>query len=282
MPLEFGPPRRGDDQVREFIGGRLPLGAFTDDTEMALALAESLVAHGRLAPEDVAQRFVAWYQSGPADVGNQTSQALLAAAQGEPWDQAAPRSEYGAGNGSLMRCHPAALAYHEDLEACLQASRTQSIITHPHPECQAACAWANALIWHALRGADVETALGEAMGAVPDVPEALRQTIEAAPSRATEELENSGWVRHTVESAVWGLTTTDSFEDCVVAVANLGNDADTAAAVAGALAGAVYGQTGIPTRWRQAVWGYWPIRSESVWREKDLAKLADELLGVAP
>ncbi|MBU0495438.1 MAG: ADP-ribosylglycohydrolase family protein [Chloroflexi bacterium] len=79
-------------------------------------------------------------------------------------------------------------------------------------------------------------------------------------------MANSGWVRHTLESAAWGLLTTDSFEAAVVQVVNLGNDADTAGAVVGALAGAAYGLAGIPARWRDALRGEWPLRSGHVWR----------------
>ncbi|MBU1749334.1 MAG: ADP-ribosylglycohydrolase family protein [Chloroflexi bacterium] len=88
----------------------------------------------------------------------------------------------------------------------------------------------------------------------------------------------SGWVRHTLESAAWGLLTTDSFEEAVVQVVNLGNDADTAGAVVGALAGAAYGLAGIPARWREALRGEWPLRSGHIWRAGDLVTLADQLV----
>jgi ADP-ribosyl-[dinitrogen reductase] hydrolase len=90
-------------------------------------------------------------------------------------------------------------------------------------------------------------------------------------------LANSGWVRHTLESAVWGLLTTGTFEDAVVQVVNLGNDADTAGAVVGALAGAAYGLDAIPRRWRRALHGEWPLRSGKRWRERNLVELADRL-----
>jgi ADP-ribosyl-[dinitrogen reductase] hydrolase len=81
-----------------------------------------------------------------------------------------------------------------------------------------------------------------------------------------------------MESAFWGLLTTRSFEEAVVQVVNLGNDADTAGAVVGALAGAAYGWTGIPSQWRAALRGEWPPKGGTEWREEDLRRLVDRLL----
>jgi ADP-ribosyl-[dinitrogen reductase] hydrolase len=105
----------------------------------------------------------------------------------------------------------------------------------------------------------------------------LQAVIRQAPERQREELLNSGWVRHTLESAVWGLLTTGSFEEAVVQVVNLGQDADTAGAVVGALAGAAYGLHAIPARWRAELHGEWPLRSGAHWTVSDLVDLADRL-----
>ena len=283
MPLEFGPPRPSDRLVREMQPGRLPAGTFTDDTEMALALAESLLAHFPLNPEDLAQRFVTWYRAGPDDVGNHTSAVLSRIAGGEEWEQAVEAVQRlrpdSAGNGSLMRCWPVALAHWDDLNQLLTDSRLQSRVTHPHPECVAGSAFVNAAIYHLLREASPEEAVTRALEVV-EMPEELRAVIEAAPGRRREELKNSGWVRHTLESAVWGLLATDSFEDAVVQVVNLGNDADTAGAVVGALAGAAYGLEAILAPWRDAVQGEWPLGGGRIWQANDLVVLADRLVGM--
>ena len=280
MPLEFGPPRPLDRLVREMEPGRLPAGTFTDDTEMALALAESLLAHRPLDPADLAHRFVAWYHAGPDDVGFHTRNVLARIAAGQPWAQAAAAVQRqrpdSAGNGSVMRCWPVALAHRDDLDQLLADSILQSRVTHPHPECLAGSAFVNAAIYHLLRGIPPTEAVARALAAA-GAPEPLRAVIEAAPTRHREELTNSGWVRHTLESAVWGLLTTGSFEEAVVQVVNLGSDADTAGAVVGALAGAAYGLGAIPVRWREALRGEWPLGSRVYWHESDLIELANRL-----
>ena len=284
MPLEFGPRQPTERLVREMRSGRIPAGTFTDDTEMALALAESLLVHCPLDPADLALRFVAWYRTGPDDVGIHTRSVLSRIASGESWEQAAAavqRQKPGsAGNGSVMRCWPVALVHWDHLDQLLADSRMQSRVTHPHPECVDGSAFVNAVIYYLLRGNPPVEAVTRALEAV-GMPDPLRAVIEAVPGRRREELRNSGWVRHTLESAVWGLLTTDSFEEAVVQVVNLGNDADTAGTVVGALAGATYGLEAIPTRWRDVLQGEWPLKSGTRWRTSELVDLADRLLGCA-
>jgi ADP-ribosyl-[dinitrogen reductase] hydrolase len=289
MPLEFGPRRPLDQLIREMQPGRLPPGTFTDDTEMALALAEGLLAHCPLDPADgsielaeiLAQRFVAWLQAGPDDVGIHTRNVLSRIAAGQPWEEAVQAVQRqkpdSAGNGSVMRCWPVALAHWDDLDQLLADSHLQSRVTHPHPECEAGSAFVNAAIYYLLQGTSREDAVAQAIGTV-DMPAPLRAVIEQAPTRQRQELVNSGWVRHTLESAMWGLLTTDTFEDAVVQVVNLGNDADTAGAVAGALVGAAYGIDAIPLHWQEALKGEWPLRSGTRWRAVDLISLADRLM----
>jgi ADP-ribosyl-[dinitrogen reductase] hydrolase len=280
MPLEFGPAVPLDRLVRTMQSGRLPAGAFTDDTEMALALADSLLAHSPLDPSDLAAHFVAWYRAGPADIGRQTRLVLKRISRGEPWEAAVAavqaENPSAAGNGSVMRCWPVALAHWDDLDRLLIDSRLQSQVTHPHPECVAGCACVNAAIYHLVRGAAPREAIAQACDDA-DLPAALRRIIEEAPAKRRADLPNTGWVRHTLESAVWGLLTTDSFEEAVVQVVNLGDDADTAGAVVGALAGAAYGLSAIPGAWRSALHGEWPLGSGGRWDAARLAALADRL-----
>jgi ADP-ribosyl-[dinitrogen reductase] hydrolase len=260
---------------------RLPPGTFTDDTEMALALAESLLAHCPLDPADLAGRLAAWLGTGPDDVGIHTRSVLGRIAGGVPWQEAVQEVQAGrpdsAGNGSVMRCWPVALAHTGDLDPLLADSRLQSRVTHPHPECEAGSAFVNAAIYHLVRGASPGSAVALALDDA-QVTGPLREVIEAAPARRRGELKNSGWVRHTLESAVWGLLTTECFEEAVVGVVNLGGDADTAGAVVGALAGAAYGLEAIPARWQGVLRGEWPLRSGKIWQVADLVDLADRLV----
>ena len=281
MPLEFGPRRPVESIVREMQRGRLPAGTFTDDTEMALTLVDSLLVHCPLDPADLAQRFVEWYRAGPEDIGIHTRSVLSLVAAGERWVQAVEtvrrQRPESAGNGSVMRCWPVAAVYWDDLEGLLSDSRLQSQVTHAHVECVAGSAFANAVLHGLLRGASAPTSITRALERV-DMPQALRAVVEAAPGRRREELANSGWVRHTLESAVWGLATSNSFAEAVVRVVNLGNDADTAGAVVGAWAGAAYGLSAIPTEWREAVRGEWPLGSGVRWNAQDLVDVADRLM----
>jgi ADP-ribosyl-[dinitrogen reductase] hydrolase len=280
MPLEFKPPVPPARLVRAMTPGRLPAGAFTDDTEMALALADSLLEAKPLDADNLARHFVRWYETRPPDIGIHTATVLREISLGCAWQTASAAAHqahpHSAGNGSVMRCWPVALAHRNDLPALLRDSRLQSDVTHAHHECLSACEFVNAAIFFLLAGHEPRQAVAAALEACAP-PSTLRAVIEAAPRKARNELPNTGWVRHTVESAVWGLLTTRSFEDAVAQVVNLGNDADTAGAVVGALAGAAYGLSGIPAPWRSALRGEWPLGSGEQWDAARFAALAERL-----
>ncbi len=281
MPLEFGPPQPVDAPVRDMRSGRLPAGWFTDDTEMALALAASLSAQRPLSPADLARRFVDWYRTDPPDIGVHTRSVLARVAGGQGWREAvdAVQSAHpdSAGNGSVMRCWPVAVAYWDDLERLLADSRLQSEVTHPHAECLAGCAFLNAAAYHLFRGLSCSESITLALNDA-DAPKALCRVVEQAPEQERSQLPNSGWVRHTLQSAVWGLLTTHSFEEALIRVVNLGRDADSAGAVTGALAGAAYGLSRIPARWRAALRGEYPPGVE--WDADRLIALAARQSGI--
>lgn len=283
MPLEFRRPTPSNQLVRDLLPGRLPAGSFTDDTEMALAVAESLLARKPLNPEDLAHRFVNWYRQGPPDVGVYTSSVLSRIAAGAAWDQASSEVQQlqpeSAGNGSLMRNWPVALAHWKSPVECLADSVLQSRVTHPHSECTAACAFESAMILALLKGSRPAEALVQARQLVA-LPPGLAAFVEEAPRRQREDLRNTGWVRHTLESAVWALLTTTNFEEAVVQAANLGADADTTATVVGAMAGAAYGLSAIPRRWVETLRGEWPLGSGKILRADDFINLAETLAGL--
>lgn len=281
MPLEFSARRPPDRLVRELQDGRLPAGSFTDDTEMALALAESLLVQRPLDPADLGRRFVAWAETMPADIGVHVSRVLARLKRGDSWDVAAEAVQEmntaSAPNGSLMRCWPVALVYWSEPEALRRDSALQSRVTHVHADCVAACVFTNTLIAALLRGSSPAEGVREALGTVT-LPDELRALVAGAAHRRREDLPNTGWVRHTLESALWGLLTTDSFEEALVQVVNLGGDADSAGTVVGAIAGAHYGLAGIPERWRMALRGAWPARSRRLWTAEDFSVLAERLV----
>ncbi len=287
MPLEFHPARSLHDLETEMVDGPLPAGTFTDDTEMALALAESLLAHSPLDGADLSQRFVDWYRANPPDIGIHTSAVLGRIAAGTSWQQAADLEQQlrpdSASNGSLMRCWPVSVAYWKNPGVLLSASRLQSTVTHPHPDCVNACLFFNSLLQLlANRSEDQssDAALREAVTRAADIvglDGEMRLLVELASVRTREALPNTGWVRHTLESALWAVLTTRSFEEALVQAVNLGSDADTTGSVAGALAGALYGVNAIPQRWVEKLRGEYPIGSGRVWNALSVLELAERL-----
>lgn len=236
---------------RELVGGgwlRLAPGEYTDDTQMALAIARSIVALGRIDPADIVRHFVDWYDSEPKDIGKLTRRALAHLAAGVPWQEAGTLAmEESAGrsasNGSLMRTAPVALATWSDLEALVRASLDVSRITHADPLGAWSCVAFDQALAAVLAGSNDVLAAAE----VPQ-PE-VHARIKAIPRIGEAQLRSGGYVLDTLQSALWCVVRHDDFESAVVAAVNLGDDADTTGAVAGALAGALSGEPGIPGRW---------------------------------
>ncbi len=280
MPLEFGPKQPADQLIREMISGRLPAGTFTDDTEMALALAESLLHQAPLDPNDLVQRFEIWAQSNPPDIGIQTKLVLDQVRQGKTWQEAkqwiTKTRPDAAGNGSAMRCWPVALTFWHDWGLCREQSILQSETTHPHQDCLDACVFINHLICSGLNENSLPEALSEAFNTVSFSPQFFTR-LQKAPDLSREHLENSGWIQHTLESVVWGLTTTENFEDAVINVVNLGNDADSAGTIIGAIAGAFYGIEQIPAAWKSRITGFYPPNHPSAWTVEKIKQLAIDL-----
>jgi ADP-ribosyl-[dinitrogen reductase] hydrolase len=262
------------DGVREFIGGgpwRLAPGEVTDDTQMTLALARSLARGGPYDMEDIGQQFLAWMQSGPKDIGNQTHAALALLARGTPWDEAGEQIQRealpkgAAGNGSIMRCAPVALRFRTEPEAIVQASRDTSRITHADLRCTWSCVAVNQAIAHFLNGGNVDAVVEVATSGVQ-----AARVVDAVRSAGTlprDQVRSGGYVLDTLTAAFWSLLTHDSLEETLVTAVALGEDTDTTAAVAGALAGAYYGAQAIPGRWL-----------EQLEPREELVSLADRLL----
>ncbi len=258
-PVEFLDAKaieRKHRRVTDMIGGgwlKLQPGQWTDDTQMTLALAESLTERDAFDADDIAARFVAWLESNPPDVGNHTRGVLKRMAQGTDWKTAtysAQRtSPSSAGNGSVMRCAPVALFDWQNTSTRIEHSRVQSEITHAHQECQWSCAVVNSFIAHAMTTGVRDAALDRAIAECRDSPGHILKRVSLAPSKNRADLNPTGYVLDTVDCALWALMNTYSFEEALIEAVNLGGDADTTGAVCGAMAGAFYGEADIPARW---------------------------------
>jgi len=236
-----------------------PVGTITDDTEQALCIARSLVEHQTFSPADVADRFVAWYDSGPFDIGRMTMRSLSRLKHGDTWDDAGQhvweqsREGQNAGNGSAMRCPPLAIPYATDWDRLVEVSRQSSQITHADPRCTDGCAILNFTVAGLLEDAD--TPLQDALDYVgADAPEELVMSLQPlARGDAPGTLETSGYVVHSLQTALHDGLFADSAEEAIVTAVNRGGDTDTIGAIAGAVAGARFGASQLPDRWLSSI-----------------------------
>lgn len=232
-----------------------PAGTITDDTEQALCIARSVVEQGQFDPADVAARFVEWYDSDPFDVGIMTASAIRALKRGEPWDRAGQRvweeSPEGknAGNGSVMRCPPLAIAFADDADTLARVSRESSQITHADPRCTYGAAVLNGTIAGLLNDDPdpLEDALDRVRGEAP--AELVTALDPIAAGEAPSPLQTTGYVVHSLQTALHDGLTAESAEDAIVTAVNRGGDTDTIGAIAGAVAGARFGAEWLPNRW---------------------------------
>jgi ADP-ribosyl-[dinitrogen reductase] hydrolase len=253
-----------------------PAGTITDDTEQALCIARSLVEHQAFELADIADRFVAWYDSGPFDIGRMTMRSLSRLKHGDTWDEAGQhvweqsREGQNAGNGSVMWCPPLAISYATDWDQLAKVSRQSSQITHADPRCTAGCAILNLTVAGLL--GDADTPLQDALDYVgSDAPDELVAELRPlARGDSPDTLETSGYVVHSLQTALHDGLVADSAEDAVVTAVNRGGDTDTIGAIAGAVAGARFGASQLPDRWLRAI-------DET----DELGSLAEQLVEVA-
>ena len=241
-------------------------GQWTDDTSMALCLAESLVSCSGFDLADQMRRYLRWYREGYLsstgrcfDIGNTVSAALQRFERdGNPFaGETDPRS---GGNGSLMRLAPIPLAFAEHPGKAIRLAGEMSRTTHAAPEPVDACRYYAGLILGALRGETKERLLSAHYTPVAGLwqVEPLSPRIDgiaAGSFKANKppEIRGTGYVVDSLEAALWAFWGTDSFENGVLAAVNLGDDADTTGAIYGQLAGAYYGVEGIPERWCRTI-----------------------------
>lgn len=263
--LEFKPPGTFAP-IEDLVGGGpfgLQPGEWTDDTSMALCLAASLVERQGFDPADQMSRYVRWYREGYMsstgrcfDIGSTVRQALHRFERtGEPYSGST--DPMSAGNGSIMRLAPVPLFYAAQPLEALQRSAESSRTTHAAPAAVDACRYLGALIVGALSGHGKKTLLDSHFTPLPgywnDQPLVNEVDDIAAGSFRVHQpprIKGSGYVVRSLEAALWAFFRTDTFQDGCLLAANLGDDADTTAAVYGQLAGAFYGAEAIPAKWR--------------------------------
>lgn len=250
--------------VTGMVGGgpfHLQAGQWTDDTSMALCLAESLVTCNGFDAKDQMNRYLNWWKWGYLsstghcfDIGMTVASALQKFANdGEPFAGSSnPRT---AGNGSLMRLAPVVLWFFPDQAQVLEYAQASSRTTHAAPEALASCRLFAQQLMNALQGKSKQETLTD-IAQLPE-QENLRHIAEGRYLQKTRaEIFGTGYCVQSLEAALWCFAKGNDFEETILLATNLGDDADTTAAIAGQLAGAFYGINGIPQTWRDKLWQY--------------------------
>jgi ADP-ribosyl-[dinitrogen reductase] hydrolase len=237
-------------------------GMWSDDTLMTKALAQSIIECGKYDPANAAQKYLDWFNSGnPRGMGSTTGEALFHLKLGSTWQESGVKGDKVCGNGTAMRAAPIGIAF-KDADKIKEVAFQDAIITHNNIECQVG-SFAVALAANYLLSAELVNDLVVHVGAeleryglaTTKVHEQLvvaQGHLDAGTNsaEALSKIGTSGYVVHTVAAALYCVAWNSSFKDAVVMAVKAGGDADTTAAVAGALAGTYYGIEGIPEEYK--------------------------------
>ncbi|MGO4200587.1 ADP-ribosylglycohydrolase family protein [Rhodococcus sp. TAF43] len=276
---EFTTPGTGTviDMIGGGIGAFAP-GEWTDDTSMTLVIAEVAASGLDIGSgpglDAVAAQFVRWFDSDPADIGNQTSAVLsrrpVSASEMAEVAWAVPGRK--GGNGSLMRTAPVALAYLDDVDGCVRAARAIGLLTHHDTRAVEACEMWTYAIRHAVLHGTFDGVRGYLDGAPRPTREYWAPLLDTAERGGPADFPNNGWVVDALLTAWWAITTTgpsgpEHLPRALEQAVRAGHDTDTTAAIAGGLLGARWGASAVPDRWRRMLHG-WPG-----YRGEDLARI---------
>lgn len=260
--LEFLPPG-SFEPIDDLVGGgpfRLEPGQWTDDTSMALCLADSIVTVGGMDLADQLRRYVRWRDEGLwsstgrcFDIGGTTSRQLLRFDRtGEAVDPAPNDDE--AANGSLMRLAPAPIAWHRSVAEAAERSGETSRTTHAARRPVDCCRLYGAMVAAVIGGATLDEVLAPTFWQWGDLhPQVAAIAAGSFREKEPPAIRGTGFCIHALEAALWAVHGATDFRSAVLRAANLGDDADTTAAIAGQLAGAWWGWSGIPENWRAKV-----------------------------
>lgn len=263
--LEFKPPG-AFKPIEDMVGGGpfgLKPGQWTDDTSMALCLAESLIEKKAFDPIDQLERYVRWWRKGHLsstdrcfDIGNTTSGALTRfEATHKPY--CGSTHSAAAGNGSIMRLAPVPLFFADSPADAIERSGESSRTTHGAITCVDACRYLGGLIVGAVNGVEKDELLSPHYSPIQNYWQKKPLCAEidgiargSFKHREPPEIRGTGYVVQSLEAALWAFHRSTCFRDGALLAVNLGDDADTTGAVYGQLAGAYYGESEIPEEWR--------------------------------
>ena len=243
----------------ELPWARLPPGSTTDDTALARNLVRSLGERGRLDPDDLIERHLAWFRSGPPDVGSLTRIVLTRVSRGERaidaaravWEERGP--EVSAGNGSVMYCAPLGAAFANRPDELYVLAPLLSSLTHHDERCRTACLAVTLVAAALVRGEEAEASLHEVLTTLVEEAregaEELEFLVDAAGTTRPVDGPDQGFCLFTAGLALRTAVTAADFESGIRAVIACGGDTDTNAAVAGALLGARDGSAELPAPW---------------------------------
>ena len=254
--VEFS-ERGSFEPLTDMVGGgpfNLAAGQWTDDTSMALCLATSLLHCNGFDVADQMNRYVNWWQWGYLsstgdcfDIGMTVCKALQRyQLTGNP--MAGSSDPATAGNGSLMRLAPVVLHAHPDMASTLELARQSSATTHAAVEALDCCEVFAEILANALQGMDRSSVL-RCLHAKPASKKVAALGVGSYLGKSAADIVGSGYCFASLEAALWCFSRSTSFEEAILMAANLGDDADTTAAIVGQLAGAFHGVEGIPPHW---------------------------------
>ncbi len=270
--VEFAPPG-SFPEVTDFRGGGphgLEPGEWTDDTSLALALADSLAQAG-WDLNDQMRRYVAWWREGKYsvngrcfDIGTTTQNALirfLNSGDARSSGDDAPRTS---GNGSIVRLAPVAIQYADlfnvQLGKLIHLLAESSLPTHASSQCLSACTYLGLVLVGLIQGLPRDEVLApdwEPLVRLKQIHPLHAEIAEVADGsfrrKQPPEIVSSGYVVRSLEAALWAFHDATDFSQAVLRAVNLGGNANTAGPVCGQLAGACWGESGIPARWRDGL-----------------------------
>lgn len=274
--LEFK-PKGSHEKILGFTEGNpynIPLGCWTDDTSMALCMAQSLIEKKQFDATDIMEKFCQWMKKGYMsstgtcfDIGNTTRHALM-----NYWRNPSNGPYCGltdfdaAGNGSIMRLAPIAMYFHSNLVNAIFYAGESSRITHANKLCVDACRILSQILWQIFnwntRFPNLKLPIMDVLLKPHVCLEELNNKISeividcSYKDKNEKQIRGTGFVVESLEAAIWACYNSYSFEEAILYAVNLGEDADTTGAIAGQIAGAFYGYDAIPLEWKNQLYDH--------------------------